>query len=447
MSKLFLRTTTLILAVAMLIVLAACGGGSAQQSLSSNAQQENSAVTEPAVEPSAVTIWVHPFIGDEKRAEEQNQMWVDFQTRFAEKNPGVTAKVQMIPWANRDQRMLTAFSAAQGPDVVYLIIDHLAQFGSMGIIEPLDRYITDDIKNDYLESALKSTTIDGHIFGLPVLQTATTYVYNLDLLAKAGWDTAKLPETWADMNELLKKVKAIGKIGISYDGGANANLSFFPYLWQTGGNVLDEKGNVVFDSPESISALTRVADLYKNGYLSKDAVSTTSSTALWENGEMACYFLDSGAINNYLYGATKLSFKFAVGPVLTDKEKATYGTVGSWCISKTSQVKDTAAKLILFLTDPENMKIFLDKTGNLPPKKSLSNMYESKPEIDYMVKQCLPYTRPGIVHPAGRQITTSILPAMWQAAMLGQKTPEQAIKEVIEPINKAIADSMSLKPQ
>ena len=27
---------------------------------------------------------------------------------FQEKNPGINEKVQMIPWANRDQRMLTA---------------------------------------------------------------------------------------------------------------------------------------------------------------------------------------------------------------------------------------------------------------------------------------------------------------------------------------------------
>lgn len=395
-------------------------------------------------ETSEVTMWIHPYLGA-NRATENEQMFKDFGDQFTEET-GVKANIQLIPWANRDQRMLMAFSAGKGPDIVYLITDHLAQFGTMGVLEPLDSYIPEDVKSDYNESALQSTTLDGKIYAIPMLQTVNPFIYNIDLLEQVGWDTNNLPETWEDLEMLFEKVKAAGKIGFLYFGGENANLSFYTWMWQAGGNVLDDDGNVVVNSPETQKALDKIAEWYKKGYMAKDSVTLVGGNQIdpiWESGDCA---LMVGGSMDYITGAKKTKFKIDLGMPTKDKEQAIFGTVGGWSVATTSKNKDAAAKLILKVTEKENMKVFLEKSGFLPPKKSLVNMYDNDPLLSKLVQNTV-YVRPGIRHPAGRTITTAIMPPVWQSVMLGEDTVEGALKKVVEPISKAVADSMSIKPE
>ena len=110
----------------------------------------------------------------------------------------------------------------------------------------------------------------------------------------------------------------------------------------------------------------------------------------------------------------------------------------------TSKNKDVAAKLILTMTRSDNMKMFLERTGFLPPEKSLAGMYGNNLELSKLV-QNVQFVKPGLLHPAGRSITTSIIPPVLQAVMSGED-PDTVIDNAVDSINKAVADSMEVKP-
>lgn len=385
-----------------------------------------------------ITAWVHPFIVD---PEASQKLWDGFVQKFEAENPGIKVDVQNIPWVNRDQRMLTAFSAGKGPDVVYLIPDHLAQFGAMGIVEPLDDLIPEETIKDYFPNTIEAATIDGKLYGLPMLETVMSYYYNLDLLKEAGWDTNKLPETWDELLAMSKQVKEkTGNYGYSLELGKPSQMSYYPYLWQAGGDILDKDGKTVIDSEAAVRSMNFLKTLYDNGYTPADSVTAdTEHLGLVKDGKIACSY--SAEFINF---AKDYTFKWAIGPVLKDKQQATYGTIGSWSISHNSPNKEAAAKWITFLTAPEQMKAFLEATKYLPPRKSLQDMYKDDPVMNKMAEQAQ-FVKVGVVHPAGRPILDIVKPEL-QGVMMSKQTPEEALKKMVPAIDKAVKDSLALKP-
>lgn len=441
------------LACAMLAASAVgCSSEAQTSSESSEPSQESSSAASQASESGTpantepITVWVHPFLGPD-RATENEDYFKGIAAQLKE-DTGVDATVQVIPWLNRDQKMLMAFSANKGPDVVYLITDHLAQFASTGVLEPLDSYIPEDLRNDYLESALDATTVEGSIYGMPMLMTVNAAVFNVTLLEEIGWDTSKLPNTWDELEEMFELAKQNGKYGLLYQGGENGNLSFYPFLWQAGGDVLDESGNVIFDSPETRRALTKLNEWYQKGYMPSDSLTLVGSTQvnmLWESGDVCLSLHDGGTVANYINGTTPLNFDIQVTKPLTDKETVGYGTVGAWSVATTSGNKEAAANYIMTMLEEDNLKTFLTLAGYMPPVKSLANMYDDSPNMKAM-SDSIAYLKPGIVHPAGRTITTTIIPPMVQAVMSGEDIDTQ-IQEAVQSMEAAVTDSLALKTE
>jgi multiple sugar transport system substrate-binding protein len=396
------------------------------------------AVKKAPVKKTTVTAWIQTFMADPAK---EKVMWDGFVKKFEKANPTIKMNLQTIPWASRDQRMLTAFSADKGPDVVYLIPDHLAQFGYMGIVEPLDKLISKKVKDGYMPNALDAATINGKLYGLPMLETVMGWYYNTDMLKAAGWDINKLPTNWTEFLACCEAVKKSGKV--AYYGmelGGSVNMTYYPYLWQAGGNILDKKGNVTIDSAATRKSLEFMRTLYEKGYAPEDSITATDQhDVLVKEQKIAIAFSAS-----YPVDAQGFNFNWKLGPALKDKKTATYGTIGSWAISHTSKNKAGAAKWITFLTEPAQMTTFLKNTGYFAPTKALQNLYKDDPVMNELSKQAKNVI-PGVIHPAGRAILDLINPEL-QGVVMGKQTADEAIKKLVPAIKQAITDSLALKP-
>lgn len=395
-------------------------------------------VKQVPVKKTTVTAWIQTFMADPAA---EKVMWDGFVKKFEKENPSIKMNLQTIPWASRDQRMLTAFSADKGPDVVYLIPDHLSQFGYMGIIEPLDKLIPQKVKDGFMPNALQAATIDGKLYGLPMLETVMGWYYNTDMLKAAGWDINKLPTTWTEFLNCCEMVKKSGKI--AYYGmelGGSPNMTYYPYLWQAGGDILDKKGNVIIDSAATRKSLAFMKELYTNGYVPADSITATDQhDALVKDQKIAIAYSGS-----YPTDAKDFKFNWKLGPALKDVKTATYGTIGSWAISHTSKNKAGAAKWITFLTEPAQMSTFLKNTGYFPTTKALQDMYKNDPVMNELAKQAK-NVKTGVLHPAGRAILDIINPEL-QGVIMGKETADEAIKKLVPEIKQAVQDSLALKP-
>ncbi len=377
-----------------------------------------------------LTIWVHPFLGPDRTDEEQ-VMWDNYAKGFTAET-GIKVDIQSIPWANREQRFLTAFSAGQGPDVFYLIPDHLAQFADQKFLADLNGLISPSVLDDFYPDVIDAVYMGGALYGIPILQTVWGWYYNLDLLKQAGWNTNELPTTWDELLEMSAMVKKnTGLYGLSMTLANYPNMTYFPHLWQAGGNVLDAKDNVVINSPEAIEALAFMRKFYEEGLVPRDSLISDNQFGLFAQGMIGATFGDN-------LTATVLDdeadFEWVIGPSITHKTSATYGTIGSFVVSTYSKYPGAAAQFVEYFIRPENLEIFLKATGYFAPRAALADLWANDSDISIMSEQAKNVV-PGIIHPKSRDISQLVMPIL-QGVVGGEMTPEFGAQEMERQIKE-----------
>jgi multiple sugar transport system substrate-binding protein len=384
----------------------------------------------------SVTMWVYPLL--EGVAGVNENLWADISKDFMAKNPGVSVDVQVLPWANRDDKLKTALSAGKGPDVAYLNDDQVPQHVENKALVPLDDILSGTEKNDYLPNPLSTLSYKGSIYSAPILLESQPNVYNTKLFNDIGIDT--YPTTWDELVQVAPKFKDKGLFVTYYPGALDESLngSFYPFLWQAGGQIFNSDGSAAaFDSPEGLDALTFVTQLFQNGYTDKSsAISTPETGQTPLDLSKAALGLTIG--NDW---ANRLNKEWGpgilkVGPPLKRKIQISSGSVAGFSLFSDSKNKDASAAWITYMTSPEVMKRILVPGGYFAPKKSVGSLYANDPILGELEK-FLPMMRGGEVHPKARQVISTLAPEV-QAAFLGKKSPQQALSDAAKAVNSLI---------
>jgi multiple sugar transport system substrate-binding protein len=368
-----------------------------------------------------VTMWIYPVIADETT----HQAFWDAQVEaFEAENPDVTVKVEVYPWAGRDESLTTAIASGTGPDVVYLIPDQLATYQSS--IEPVDSYLSAEHVADILPNVVDSITVDGQMLGAPLLTSSNPLVCD-----KAAFDAigvTEYPTTWDDLLDVAPALAEQGIYATNYWGSPEVtlNMTFYPLLWQAGGDVFSEDGTeVAFDSDAGVKALEFLIELNEGGYLEPDLITTTPSieqTALAQN-KVACTWQSGPADVEAYWGAENI----VIQPPLTDEETVGYGTVGSLSMLKGSDAKDAAGAWLDFVTSAEPVTEYVTTAKMFSPLTSTGELYADDP-VYSAIEATIPDTTVGPVNEHSREVMGVLAPEI-QAALLGQKTAEQALKD------------------
>jgi multiple sugar transport system substrate-binding protein len=69
---------------------------------------------------------------------EEGKKIAEMARRFERANPGVTVETQAIPWEAAHAKLLTAVVGGIPPDVSQIGTTWMAEFATMGALEPLD---------------------------------------------------------------------------------------------------------------------------------------------------------------------------------------------------------------------------------------------------------------------------------------------------------------------
>lgn len=378
-----------------------------------------------------ITVWVHPYTGN---AEAEEEMWSEIIANYNKAFPDVKVNIETIPWANRDQKILTALAANNGPDVFYAIPDQMPQYADVGMLLSLDSYLSDEDLAGFVPSSLVSTTWKDKIYGMPILQEAYTFIYNVEVIEAIGEDPANLPTTWDEFEEWAEKAAAADFYALNYLGGGSMNGTIYPWIWQAGGDVVTDSNEVLINNAESVEAFEFINNMYEKGYIPEDSITSTTQDELWFGGKMLAQ-LGSGISISMLLEED--AFDFVIGPPLKNKEQLTYGTTGMFVVPVNSDNPDAAAEFVKSVTSAENQRIFNTVTQYIPTQEAAKDIFDSN---EYM-SQLATYTQyalPGVIHPKGRSIMPFIQ-AEVQAMMAGEKTPQEAADAAAAAIETELA--------
>lgn len=367
----------------------------------------------------SITVWLYPVIADEAV---HKDFWDSTIEAFEAENDGIDVNYEIFPWANRDESLQTAIAAGKGPDVVYLIPDQLSAYQSS--IAPLNDLLSEQRQDDLLPNVKESVTIDGDILGAPILTSAQPLICNAAAFEAAG--VTEYPETWDDIIDIAPEFTAADMYVLNYPASAEntLNLTFYPLLWQAGGQVYDD-GEVGFDSKAGEEALTFITDLAEAGALDPEALTTNvplEQTAIAQ-GKVACTWNNGVTEVAPFWGEENVK---VLAP-LTDEKSVAYGTVGSLSVLKGSKAQDAAAKFAEYATSADVVEPYLTAAGYFSALSTTEPLYADDPLLGE-VEKYVPDTTVGELNESSRALMGVLAPEI-QAALLGQKSPADALKD------------------
>ncbi|MCX6151202.1 MAG: sugar ABC transporter substrate-binding protein [Ignavibacteriales bacterium] len=126
---------------------------------------------------------------------------------FEKRNPGVTVKVQMIPWTAAQEKLITAYASENTPDICQLGNTWVPQFVALDALEDLNSWLknTSVKKENYFEGIWNTNVIDDKPYGIPWYVDTRLMFYRTDVFENAGFSTP--PKTWDELYTLCKRIK------------------------------------------------------------------------------------------------------------------------------------------------------------------------------------------------------------------------------------------------
>ncbi|HEY9826169.1 MAG TPA: sugar ABC transporter substrate-binding protein [Stenomitos sp.] len=369
---------------------------------------------------------------------------------FETENPTLAVRWVDVPWTAMQSKILAAVSSKTAPDVVNLNPDFAAQLaGRNAWLELDDKKVEPKVREEYLSNIWKASTLNGKSFGLPWYLTSRIAIYNSDLFQKAG--IAAPPKTYAELAGVARAIKEkTGKYAFFMTAVPGDSGEIMESLVQMGVKLIDAQGRAAFNTPEGKAAFQYWADLYKQGLIPPEVMTEGHRHAveLYQSGQTALLssspeFLDTIATN-----APDIAKVSVAAPQISGSTGKKNVAVMNVVIPKDTDQPDAAVKFALFLTNPKNQLSFAKSANVLPSTtQSLQDPYFSKLESNASAKDKARIVSASQMKDAEVLIPTlkdikslqKVLYENLQAAMLNQKTPEQALKDAEQAWNQEYA--------
>jgi multiple sugar transport system substrate-binding protein len=357
------------------LLTTACGGGS------SDSDSDAGAGSGPVQDPKdPVTISFSSWIGNEPTIQALYE-------EFHKEHPNITIEFQNVPAEESGQKLTAQIAGGNPPDVAFVDASTVANFASRGALVNLDNYIerSDVIEpDDYVDAFRTFTTYEDSTYGLPFDGESTALFYRTDLFEAAGIDAP--PTTWDEFEEDAQALTDPDKkqYGIAMFAPESAYY-WYPWLWQAGGEVLDEDGNVAFNSDvakESAEFYVGLTQYAPPDYLNSNSY---DGRVAFANGQVGMYVAGAWFAGTLSSEFPDIEGKWATAP-LPEGEAGCGTTIAGDALAVFEGDNTDAAWLwIEFLSRPENMAEWTYKSEGstlLPPRTSLlesPELVEEKP--------------------------------------------------------------------
>jgi multiple sugar transport system substrate-binding protein len=403
------RNQWLILALLVIfsMIAAQCGGAAPTQAPAAapteEAQAPTAAPTEeaqapaaateaPAAEPVTVEVWFHSGKGEERDV-------LDAQVEaFNAANTDVQIDAIRLPEGSYNDQVNAAALAGDLPCLLDFDGPFLYNYAWSGYLIPLDTYVSDELRNDFLPSIIDQGTYGGKLYSLGTFDSGLSIWGNKAYLEKAGVRIpTSIEDPWdrQEFMDALEKLQALDEVEyaidfkMNYGQGEWYTYGFSPILQSFGADLIDrtdyQSADGVLNGPEAVEAMTFFQSLFQDGYANPapagdDDFYVKKITALsWVGHWMWTPHHENMGDNVVLIPMPKLGDKAVTG-------------MGSWNWGITSSCKtpDAAWKFLEFLITPDEILHMTNANGAVPARKSAiaqSELYAEGGPLNIFVQQ------------------------------------------------------------
>lgn len=293
-----------------------------------------------------------------------------FVKDFEAQNPDVDLTVTAVPWESAHDKIATAITSGETPDVSLIGTTWMGEFAAMDGLEPTPDGLVDP--ESFFPGAWESTLLDDTSYGVPWYVETRTLFYRKDLAAQAGWDEA--PTSWEELTEFGQAMKAEGVDVPVYvqPGQTGAWQTALPFAWSAGASMTSDDGaDYTLDTEGMREGLAYYQSLFDDGL---------SETGLLDPGELESGFA-KGTYGAFISGPwmTQLvkdaglaedQLGIAVLPGQEEGMGTSFIGGGNLAVFQDSDNKDAAWKLVSWLSEPDVQADWYAAIGDLPAVQS-----------------------------------------------------------------------------
>ncbi|MGH4031624.1 ABC transporter substrate-binding protein [Actinomycetota bacterium Odt1-20B] len=377
-------------ALSLVLAATACGGGSTASGGGSNDS------------PKTLTYWASnqgPNLAADKKI-------LRPELDKFEKQTGIKVKLEVVPWSELLNRIMTAATSGQGPDVLNIGNTWSASLQATGALMPWDAKSLAKIggKDRFVPATLASAGAEGKDpAAVPLYSLAYALYYNKKMFKDAG--ITEPPATWDELVADGKKISKGGKWALGAEGSNLSNNihQVFVLAKQHGADWFTADGKPDFTSDGAVAAVKQYVDFMgKNKIVAPGNAEYAQNQSLsdFSKGKTAMVLWQAAATTFQSQGMKDGNWGVAPVPVASGTPGAGRSTNSmvagiNIAVFKNTDNVDGATKFVKFMTSDAEQKILCKAYGSVPPVTAAqSDPAFARPELkvlrDTLAKSAAP---------------------------------------------------------
>ena len=353
---------------------------------------------------------------------------------FRQRYPDVTVKPDYTDYNNLNEKLTASIAGGQPYDVMLMGIGWVPPFAAKGVLADLGKDPA-QLASQYYEPVVEAGVYEGKVYALPVMLDTRIGIYRKDLFAEAG--ITEPPKTFAEMREYGRRLTQRAPDGTLLRAGLDVlsidpRQAFETLLWANGGELFTPDGKPAFNSPQGVGALQFMVDVIQTDRSEDIGFTQPQSPTgnVMAQGRAAMmvghhnFWSEIERMAPDLIAQDKIGFF-----VITNERPAVFqgGTLAT--VAAQSRNSAAAKAFAEFLASEGPMLAANEQRGNIPALRSLesSEFVQGNKAIQFaMANLDNAYSEGGV--PGWLEIRNGFK-APIESALLGQKTPQQALDE------------------
>jgi len=433
MNKYVARLIGLTVISSLMVSCASPGGAPGETGGADGTAQE---VPDEGLSPITVWIWEGP----------EGQALSEAALAYTEET-GNEVSVELLARQTATDTISTAIiGGATSPDLFETGSDRIPSYAAGGFIEPFEAYLDDDYGlSEFSSGVLDEMSWDEQIYMLPTDIATQLLFYRTDLLSEPPRDYDAYLEAARDLTQSLNP-ESETKYGLAVTAAPNTTeRNWLSVLWSFGGDILDEDGNVIVNSPEAVESLEYWVGLSEAGVMPPDIATYEYPQILTGLQEgvvgMASQWNAAAPTLFSEEESPQIYDKIAIAPNPEGPAGAfVYAYALGLSINANSENKEGAAAFAEWVTSQDGGLVYTKAGGNNPRASILADdgMVAERP-WNPTLQEALATSKGTVRHPEGLEIN-AIMRTHLSQALVGEVEPQEALDAMAEEIEALIGE-------
>lgn len=358
---------------------------------------------------------------------------------------GISVEWERISDVPNESRSIyvTNFTARNSkPDIIAVDVIWPGDFAARGWIAPIEDYFSAEELAEYIPGFLAAAQTDGHTYAIPLYIDGIHLFYRADLLEKYGFEA---PTTWED---LIMQAEAI------VEGEANPDLAGFVSMWAkieglfmnwlaffqgAGGTFFDADGNLSVNTDAGVKSLSTMVGMLESGVAPESVLTFRPNDArILFQQERAVFLMVQDFVLAPLTAEDSPvadAVQFTRVPYFEGNEMANTTVIGGFllAVNKHSENIEAAAEFIKCFTSYESQVEAGLIQGKVPTRPAVyddERIAADAPGVAALGANFVyAFARPSATTGTAYPEISEIMQTEISAALLGEKTPEQALAD------------------